>query len=204
MHLFVYFVYVIPVFLPSSWCLVHVFILYTLFLSFSLPLGVSCMCLFCIRYSCLFPFLLVSRACVYFVYVIPVFFPSSWCFVHVFILYTLFLSFSLPLGDLCICLFCIRYSCLFPFFLVPRAFVCLFCIRYSCLFPFLLVPRAFVYFVYVIPVFFHSSWCHRFASVFDRGTSWTFRLTFEPPPDKTNKMTVRPAKSQISLGIRLV
>ena len=76
-HLFVYFVYVIPVFFPSSWCLVHVFILYTLFLSFSVPLGASCMCLFCIRYSCLFPFLLVSRACVYFVYVIPVFSPSS-------------------------------------------------------------------------------------------------------------------------------
>ena len=26
----------------------------------------------------------------------------------------------------------------------------------------------------------------------------------EPPHDKTNKMTVRPAKTQISLGIRLV
>ena len=28
--------------------------------------------------------------------------------------------------------------------------------------------------------------------------------TFEPPHDKTNKMTVRPAKTQISLGIRPV
>ena len=27
---------------------------------------------------------------------------------------------------------------------------------------------------------------------------------FEPPHDKTNKMTVRPAKTQISLGIRPV
>ena len=27
-------------------------------------------------------------------------------------------------------------------------------------------------------------------------------ITFEPPHDKTNKMTVRPAKTQISLGIR--
>ena len=30
------------------------------------------------------------------------------------------------------------------------------------------------------------------------------RITFEPPHDKTNKMTVRPAKSQISLDIRQV
>ena len=29
-------------------------------------------------------------------------------------------------------------------------------------------------------------------------------LRFEPPHDKTNKMTVHPAKTQISLGIRLV
>ena len=29
-------------------------------------------------------------------------------------------------------------------------------------------------------------------------------LTYEPPHDKTNKMTVRPAKTQISLGIRPV
>ena len=29
-------------------------------------------------------------------------------------------------------------------------------------------------------------------------------LLFEPPHDKTNKMTVRPAKTQISLGIRPV
>ena len=28
--------------------------------------------------------------------------------------------------------------------------------------------------------------------------------TYEPPHDKTNKMTVRPAKTQISLGIRPV
>ena len=27
---------------------------------------------------------------------------------------------------------------------------------------------------------------------------------YEPPRDKTNKMTVRPAKTQISLGIHLV
>ena len=31
-------------------------------------------------------------------------------------------------------------------------------------------------------------------------STWTFE--FEPPRDKTNKMTVRPAKTQISLGIR--
>ena len=31
------------------------------------------------------------------------------------------------------------------------------------------------------------------------GLKW---LLFEPPHDKTNKMTVRPAKTQISLGIR--
>ena len=30
------------------------------------------------------------------------------------------------------------------------------------------------------------------------------RITFEPPHDKTNKMSVRPAKTQISLGIRPV
>ena len=29
-------------------------------------------------------------------------------------------------------------------------------------------------------------------------------FAFEPPRDKTNKMTVRPAKTQISLGIRPV
>ena len=32
----------------------------------------------------------------------------------------------------------------------------------------------------------------------------TLEYTFEPPHDKTNKMTVRPAKTQISLGIRPV
>ena len=30
------------------------------------------------------------------------------------------------------------------------------------------------------------------------------KKTNEPPHDKTNNMTVRPAKTQISLGIRLV
>ena len=29
-------------------------------------------------------------------------------------------------------------------------------------------------------------------------------LSFEPPHDKTNKVTVRPAKTQLSLGIRSV
>ena len=33
---------------------------------------------------------------------------------------------------------------------------------------------------------------------------WQQTLEFEPPHDKTNKMTVRPAKTQISLGIRPV
>ena len=28
--------------------------------------------------------------------------------------------------------------------------------------------------------------------------------TYKPPHDKTNKMTVRPAKTQVSLGIRPV
>ena len=31
-----------------------------------------------------------------------------------------------------------------------------------------------------------------------------YHLAFEPPRDKTNKMTMRPAKTQISLGIRPV
>ena len=31
--------------------------------------------------------------------------------------------------------------------------------------------------------------------------AWQSALRFEPPHDKTNKMTVRPAKTQISLGI---
>ena len=31
-----------------------------------------------------------------------------------------------------------------------------------------------------------------------------YMLKFEPPHDKTNKMTLRPAKTQISLGIRPV
>ena len=31
-----------------------------------------------------------------------------------------------------------------------------------------------------------------------------FVVTYEPPHDKTNKMTVRPAKIQLSLGIRPV
>ena len=30
------------------------------------------------------------------------------------------------------------------------------------------------------------------------------RLLFEPPHDKTNKMTVRPTKTQVSLGMRQV
>ena len=42
------------------------------------------------------------------------------------------------------------------------------------------------------------------AAVCDCGTPWTFLLTFEPPHDKTNKVSVRPAKTQISLGIRPV
>ena len=33
---------------------------------------------------------------------------------------------------------------------------------------------------------------------------WNVYITFEPPHDKTNKMSVRPAKTQISLGIRPV
>ena len=32
----------------------------------------------------------------------------------------------------------------------------------------------------------------------------TMKILFEPPHDKTNKMSVRPAKTQISLGIRSV
>ena len=32
---------------------------------------------------------------------------------------------------------------------------------------------------------------------------WKARKRYEPPRDKTNKVTVRPAKTQISLGIRL-
>ena len=32
----------------------------------------------------------------------------------------------------------------------------------------------------------------------------TFGTLYEPPHDKTNKVTVRPAKTQISLGIRPV
>ena len=35
-------------------------------------------------------------------------------------------------------------------------------------------------------------------------TDLIFGLTKEPPHDKTNKMSVRPAKTQISLGIRPV
>ena len=36
--------------------------------------------------------------------------------------------------------------------------------------------------------------------------SWSFTedVAFEPPHDKTNKVTVRPAKTQISLGIHPV
>ena len=33
---------------------------------------------------------------------------------------------------------------------------------------------------------------------------YDYELIYEPPYDKTNKMTVRPAKTQISLGIRPV
>ena len=35
-----------------------------------------------------------------------------------------------------------------------------------------------------------------------RSNSWA--AIYKPPHDKTNKMTVRPAKTQISLGIRPV
>ena len=41
-------------------------------------------------------------------------------------------------------------------------------------------------------------WCHRRAAISDCGTS---RRLFEPRHDKTNKVAVRPAKTQISLGI---
>ena len=36
------------------------------------------------------------------------------------------------------------------------------------------------------------------------GSSSNFPFTYEPPHDKTNKMTVHPAKTKISLGIRPV
>ena len=42
-----------------------------------------------------------------------------------------------------------------------------------------------------------SDWIHQ-------NQQFMLSLAFEPPHDKTNKMTVRPAKTQISLGIRPV
>ena len=35
-------------------------------------------------------------------------------------------------------------------------------------------------------------------------TTYVFMEKYEPPHDKTNKMNLRPAKTQISLGIRPV
>ena len=43
-------------------------------------------------------------------------------------------------------------------------------------------------------------WCRRRAAIFHWDTPWRY----EPPYDKTSKMTARPAKTQISLGIHTV
>ena len=48
-----------------------------------------------------------------------------------------------------------------------------------------------------------SQECARSVLVFTKYKDY-HTMTFEPPRDKTNKMTVRPAKTQISLGIHSV
>ena len=63
------------------------------------------------------------------------------------------------------------------------------------------------YYFYYLRTRCASSWSKRlrYSSVSHRRyEGCQVSETFEPPHDKTNKMTVRPAKTQISLGIRPV
>ena len=59
----------------------------------------------------------------------------------------------------------------------------------------------FIYFFFFLS-FFSSSWCRGLAAVCYYGTAWTF--LFEPPHDKTNNVAMRPAKTEISMGVRPV
>ena len=46
-----------------------------------------------------------------------------------------------------------------------------------------------------------AQWIAKGSVLLHADMRWLWDFTFEPPHDKTNKMTVRPSKTQISLGI---
>ena len=58
--------------------------------------------------------------------------------------------------------------------------------------------------VTAVPLHRNKFMCSLLSNFISKGilTPKTLIYEFEPPRDKTNKMTVRPAKTQISLGIR--